>query len=73
MGALKLKNLQYTYDNYKLWEGDWELNDLKAKVYKLDFKEYDRQGDFTKETYNFEDTLCNVKIDFEKVFRRFRK
>jgi len=48
-------------------------DDLKAKVYKLDSKEYDKQGDFTKETYNFEDTLCNIKIDFEKVFRRFRK
>jgi len=182
MGALKLENLHYTYDDYKLWEGDWELmngiavamspapmrkhqsiataiiteinnqlddctrcevlgevdykisedtvlrpdivlvcdeendfyltktpeiiveiiskstakrdetykysiyeaekvkyyilvypDDLKAKVYKLDSKEYDKQGDFTKETYNFKDTLCNVKIDFEKVFRRFRK
>ena len=48
-------------------------DDLIAKVYKLDFKEYDRQGDFTKETYNFKDTLCNIKINFEKVFRRFRK
>ena len=26
MGGLKLENLpQYTYEDYKNWEGDWEL------------------------------------------------
>jgi Uma2 family endonuclease len=27
MGALKLEDLGYTYDDYKMWEGDWELFD----------------------------------------------
>ena len=47
-------------------------DDLIAKVYKLDDKEYDKQGDFSKELYEFENIVCDMKIDFEKVFRRFR-
>ncbi len=27
MGALKLEDLGYTYDDYKMWEGNWELFD----------------------------------------------
>jgi len=181
MGALKLEDINYTYDDYKLWEGDWELiegvpfamspapmkkhqslaakiisqfdkqldncqecevigevdykvneetilrpdivltcnepgeayltkapqiiveiiskstakrdevykfdiyekekvkyyiivypDDLRAKVYKLDDKEYDKQGDFTSEIYDFEETTCKVSLDFEQVFKRFR-
>ncbi len=181
MGALKLENLHYTYEDYKLWKGDWELfdgiavamspapmrkhqsiaseiiysireqlddcelcevlgevdykidedtvlrpdivltcgeendayltkapeiileiiskstakrdevykfdiyeaekvkyyviiypDDLRAKIYKLDDKKYDKQGDFFRESYLFEETTCNVKLDFEKVFKRFR-
>lgn len=47
--------------------------DLIAKVYKLDGKLYDKQGDFSLESYTFENTSCGVSIDFERVFRRFRK
>lgn len=47
-------------------------DDLVAKVYKLDDKKYDKQGDFSLESYKFEDTECGVSIDFEKVFKRFR-
>ncbi len=25
MGAIKLEDLNYTYNDYKLWDGDWEL------------------------------------------------
>lgn len=48
-------------------------DDLKAKVYRLIDGTYDKQGDFSKERYDFTDTLCPVSIDFEKVFKRFRK
>lgn len=48
-------------------------DDLYAKLYKLDDKQYDKQGDFTKETYEFKETRCKVSVDFERVFRRFRK
>jgi len=27
MGALTLEDIHYTYDDYKLWEGKWELYD----------------------------------------------
>lgn len=48
-------------------------DDLKAKVYKLKDSKYDKQGDFSKEGYEFEDTLCKAYVDFGKVFKRFRK
>ncbi len=47
-------------------------DDLNAKIYKLDGKSYDKQGDFSMESYHFEDTKCEVSLDFEKVFQRFR-
>ena len=47
--------------------------DLRAKVYKLDGKSYDKVGDFTNESYKFEDISCNIEIDFKKVFKRFKK
>ncbi len=25
MCALKLEDIHYTYDDYKLWKGDWEI------------------------------------------------
>lgn len=48
-------------------------DDLVAKVYKLDAKEYDKQGDFSEEEYELLYTKCGVKIDFKRVFKRFRK
>ncbi len=48
-------------------------DELKAKVFKLDGKKYDKQGDFTTESYLFSDTTCKVSLDFEKVFKRYRK
>lgn len=47
-------------------------NDLIAKVYKLDDKEYNKQGDFSLESYKFEESYCSLSIDFQKVFKRFR-
>jgi len=48
-------------------------DDLVAKIYKLDGKKYDKQGVFSHETYNFEGLKCDIKLDFDKVFKRFRK
>ena len=48
-------------------------DDLKAKIYKLDGKKYDKQGDFSYESYEFEETLCKTNINFANVFKRFRK
>ena len=48
-------------------------DDLKAKLYKLIGSKYDKQDDFIDEKYTFKDEKCEVSIDFERVFRRFRK
>ncbi len=48
-------------------------DELYAKVYKLVNGKYDKQGDFSKEIYDFEETLCKASVNFEKVFKRFRK
>ena len=67
----------YKFDIYEAEKVKYYIivypDDLRAKVYKLEDKDYDKQGDFTKETYKFEETKCNVSIDFERIFRRFRK
>ena len=48
-------------------------DELYAKVYKLIDGKYDKQGDFSIQTYDFDETLCGVSVDFDKVFKRFRK
>ena len=48
-------------------------DELYAKVYKLKDGKYDKQGDFSEEIYNFEETLCTITLDFGKIFKRFRK
>ena len=48
-------------------------DDLIAKVYKLDNKKYDKQGDFTTERYRLENTSCQVSLDFENIFYRYRQ
>ncbi|HHD81650.1 MAG TPA: Uma2 family endonuclease, partial [Campylobacterales bacterium] len=48
-------------------------NDLKAKVYKLKDGNYDKVDDFTNEVMRFDDLECGGTIDFQRVFKRFRK
>ncbi len=66
----------YKFDIYETEKVKYYIiiypNDLRAKVYKLDDKKYDKQGDFSLESYDFEDTTCDVKIDFAQIFKRFR-
>ena len=47
-------------------------DDLYAKVFKLKDSVYDKEGDFTSEKYSFDETSCNIELDFEKVFKRFK-
>ena len=47
--------------------------DLRAKLYKLTGNTYEKVGDFTRETYHFEDMACDITLDFGKVFERFRR
>ncbi|CAA6821942.1 MAG: Unknown protein [uncultured Sulfurovum sp.] len=46
--------------------------DLKAKVYTLKKDTYTKVGDFSNEKLAFDDIDCEIELDFEKVFRRFR-
>ena len=43
--------------------------DEKAKVYKLTANKYEKEGDILK-NYEFNETICKVSIDFEKIFQR---
>ncbi|MDF1875488.1 hypothetical protein JHD48_07055 [Sulfurimonas sp. SAG-AH-194-I05] len=60
-----------------LREADWKLSndavlrpdDLNAKVYKLENSKYDKQGDFSYESYEFKETLCKASIDFLKYLK----
>jgi len=67
---------KYKFDIYEAEKVKYYIlvypDDLKAKVYHLDGKKYDKQGDFTLENYEFKDTLCDLSLDFKKVFKRFR-
>jgi len=47
--------------------------DLKAKVYRLENNSYQKVDDFTHEVMEFGDLKCGGTINFERVFRRFRK
>ena len=66
----------YKFDIYEAEKVKYYIivypDDLIAKVYKLDEKNYDKQGDFSEETYEFSETTCGIKIDFARVFKRFR-
>jgi len=70
------KDETYKFDIYETEKVKYYIiiypNDLIAKVYKLDDKKYDKEGDFSNEVYKFESTSCDISLDFEKVFRRFR-
>ncbi len=47
-------------------------DELIAKIYKLEGEKYKKEGDCSTESYFFENTTCKPKLDFEKLFRRFR-
>jgi Uma2 family endonuclease len=48
-------------------------DDCKAKLYQLINGKYSKQGDFFKETFEFKDTTCTAKINFDNVFKLFRR
>jgi len=47
-------------------------DDLRAKIYKRKGSKYDKEGDFLQESYRFEETTCEITLDFTRVFKRFR-
>jgi len=47
-------------------------DDLVAKVYKIKEDKYTKVGDFSKEKLHFEDIECDLTLDFNVVFKKFR-
>jgi len=68
---------KYKFDLYKKEGVPYYVlvypNALKAKIYKLVGSEYIKQGDFSLETYQFDDLACQASINFQAVFEKFRK
>ncbi len=48
-------------------------NFLKAKIYRHNGEKFIKEGDFFSQTFEFKDLECKPKIDFERVFRKYRK
>jgi Uma2 family endonuclease len=46
---------------------------LVAKVYKIKDDRYTKVGDYSSEKLDFSSIGCDLSLDFEKVFKRFRK
>ncbi len=67
----------YKFDKYEAEQVLYYVlvypNELRAKVYKLVNGKYRKEGDFSTQSYHFEETLCQASVNFEKVFKRFRK
>ena len=47
-------------------------DELKAKIFKHNGERFIKVGVFEKEIYEFNDIACYAKIDFKRVFKRFR-
>ncbi len=47
-------------------------DDLRAKAYRLGHDGYRKVADFTREKLVFEGLECDLAVDFDKVFQRFR-
>lgn len=71
-----LRDEKYKFETYKDERVPYYIlvypDDLKAKIYKLIGNEYIKQGDFSLETYEFDDLECHASIDFKAVFEKFR-
>jgi len=48
-------------------------DELKAKIFKHNKKRFINEGVYENEIYEFKDTSCYAKIDFQRVFKKFRK
>ncbi|SMC08793.1 Uma2 family endonuclease [Nitratiruptor tergarcus] len=49
------------------------MDDLRAKIFKHNGERFIKEGDFSHETYEFTESKCPAKIDFKRVFKKYRK
>lgn len=70
------KDEKYKFDIYETQMVNYYIivypDDLVAKVYKNKNAKFIKQGDFSTEKYKFENTTCDVEINFELIFSRYR-
>jgi Uma2 family endonuclease len=45
----------------------------KAKLYKLKDGKFFKEGDFFKEIYKFEGLTCELELDFDRLFKKYRE
>lgn len=68
---------KYKFDIYEREKVNYYIlvypDELIAKIYKLKNDKYDKQGDFFNQKYIFENTTCKPEIDFNELFKKFRK
>jgi len=71
------KDEKYKFDIYESEKVPYYIivypDENIAKIYKLENNKYEKQGDFFNQSYKFENTTCKPTLDFEKLFRRYRK
>ena len=48
-------------------------DELIAKVFELDGKNYIKKGEFSEETISFQTSCNEVKIDFNRAFKRYKE
>lgn len=68
---------KYKFDIYEREKVNYYIlvypDELIAKIYKLENGKYDKQGDFFNQKYTFENTTCKPEVDFNDLFKKFRK
>ena len=68
---------KYKFDIYESEKVPYYIlvypSDLKAKIYKLVEGKFSKEDDFFTQTYTFDNLECQASIDFDNVFKKFRK
>ena len=70
---MKYLSLTFTREKKVLFHIIVYPEENKAKAYKIANEKYSKQGGFFTETYHLDGTSCNAVIDFNAVFKQFRK
>lgn len=47
-------------------------DDLKAKAFRLKGNQYEKIGDYTKDNLFFDGLDCDLELDFDAIFKKFR-
>jgi len=67
---------KYKFDIYQREKVPFYLlaypDECKVKLFRLKDDAFSKEGDFFTETYRFEGLSCDLEINFDQVFKRFR-